>query len=354
MGVRKSLWWILTALIPAVTLAAMTLSPANLEKALTAQRQLAAEHPGDAMVFNDLGNLLVLSGRVSEAEEAYRRSLEIDPNRSTARFNLGLLLQQLGRNREALGEYQKVVKQDPSQAWAHYQIGTLYEAWHQEERAIKAYAQAFSIDPQLAFPEVNPHVIDNGLVTEALLRANRKPQGGVLAPKAYEDPGRIADLLVPRVPVPSGEEGAETETEAAAEQPVEETVGGIRTLTEGDLNPDASSNQAAPLGQSLPRYGTTYRPPRTVVRPPTTRQPIVRPQSPPTVQRITPGVVGVPVPRGVPSEEPDRTRPQEDSQGRVQIPSRTPTGFQPGLPSSGRLEMRLLPWPTTEPIQAAG
>jgi predicted TPR repeat methyltransferase len=335
----------------------MTLSPPNLEKALAIQSRLAAEHPGDARIFNDLGNLMVLSGKLIEAEQAYRRALELEPGRVTARFNLGLLLQQMGRSREAMAEYQKVVKADPAHAWAYYQIGTLHEKAQLGERAVRAYARAFSLDPQLAFAEVNPQVIDNTYLTEALLEADRQSAGAVLAPKAYEDPGRIAALLVPQVPAAEGEEmedDADTEGEGEAETVMEEPVDAAgaleeapRTLTEGDLDPDAKSNQAAPLTRSYPgRRGTTYRPPRTV-RPPTTsqRQPIgpqaqpLRPQAP-RVQRTPSGVLVVPGQQNTPRVPPQA---DQDNRGRVQIPAQPPTRFRPGLPSSGRLEMKLVP-----------
>lgn len=357
---RRSFGWILLAFIPAVTLAAMTLSPPNLEKALAIQSRLAAEHPGDARIFNDLGNLMVLSGKLTEAEQAYRRALELKPDRVTARFNLGLLLQEMGRSREAMAEYQKVIKADPTHAWAYYQIGTLHEKAQLGERAVRAYARAFSLDPQLAFAEVNPQVIDNAYLTEALLEADREATGAVLAPKAYEDPGRIAALLVPKVPVAEdGEMETDAEGEGETEVAMEEPAGAAgaleeapRTLTEGDLDPDAKSNQAAPLTRSYPGRGTTYRPPRTV-RPPTTsqRQPIgpqaqpLRPQAP-RVQRTPSGVLVVPGQQNTPRVPP---RAEQDNRGRVQIPAQPPTRFRPGLPSSGRLEMKLVPPGAAEP-----
>ena len=100
----------------------------NLTKAIEAQRRLTAEHPQDPAVFNDLGNLLMLVPQAAEAEAAYRKAIELDPNKASALFNLGLLLQQRGELREAEDLYQRAVKADPNHAWAHYQLGTIEEA----------------------------------------------------------------------------------------------------------------------------------------------------------------------------------------------------------------------------------
>lgn len=363
---RRKSWWILTALVPALTVAAMTTAPPNLGKALDAQQRLAAEHPRDTKVLNDLGNLLVLAGRTSEAEQVYLQAIKVDPARVSARFNLGLLLQQQGRNQDAFEQYKEILRIDPTYAWAHYQIGTLHDLWRRDSEALQAYARAFALDPQLAFPEVNPQVIDNRLLTEALLAAHKRPQTTTLAPKVYDDPGRIARLLVP--PVAEDEEAAEgdeaageTAPEAAGEaapaaaeapspEPSEEGAtggeGSARVLTQGDLDPAAPSNQAAPLGAGA-RRGTTYRPSSTAGHLPQSVQERLErlraqalqrqgaAQQPPPPTTVVPGTVGTP--RTAPGQPQAR-----DSQGRVQTP-RMPTVTRPGTSSTGRLEIELIP-----------
>ena len=60
-------------------------SPPNLYEALRAQQAEASLHPSDPEILNDLGNLLVLAGSLDQAEEAYRRSLELDPQQEEAK-----------------------------------------------------------------------------------------------------------------------------------------------------------------------------------------------------------------------------------------------------------------------------
>lgn len=359
----KSLWWILIATVPAVTLAAMTVAPRNLESALAAQLELAKQNPQDASVFNDLGNLLVLRGDLDKAEDAYFHAVEIEPSKVSARFNLALLLQQEGRNRAALEQYREVLRVSPSHAWTHYQIGTLYDLAKQDDLAVKSYARAFSLDPTLAFPEVNPQVIDNRLLTQALLLAHRSGSAAPLVPKSYDEPTRIAKLLVPPIPVPAqaedeGEDGEMTEETTVAEEGEDLEDESPQRLTSGDLDPDAPANQAAPLDR-FGRGGTTFRSPTRVRIPGNLRQfqqravPNTR-----TIPRVGGGrslgnVVGeVPAETGHDSTSP--TNPLADRPpGRMEVPPGSlPERFRPGTPSTGRLDIRLSPLHSEEELAA--
>jgi Tfp pilus assembly protein PilF len=308
------------ALVAAFALAAMAAVPANLNKAIDSQRKLAAERPQDPAVLNDLGNLLLLADQPAPAEEAYRKALELDPDKVTALFNLALLQQQRGERREALSLYKKVVALQPGHAWAHYQIGTLYESWDETSKAVEHYARAFALDPQLAFKEVNPHIVENKLVTQAMIRAydeesaGRKPQ----VPKAFDEPGRIAKLLVP-IPQAAQAEPAD----AVAGQP------GTQQGQPGDtvLRPD--DLRGKPTGQAIPQGGSRMG--RGSVRQqPTDRglrqwerpEPNVAPQPmDPTAPRM--GVPGQP--------------------GQVVTPPPGGVYYRPGSPSSGRLDIKVVP-----------
>ncbi len=315
---RRFITWAL--ILPLVALAAWAAVPANLAKALEVQRRLARERPQDAAVFNDLGNLLQMAGNAAEAEEAYRRALELDPERVSARFNLALLLQQRSELRPALRQYRQVVEQQPRHAWAHFQIGTVLEASGHEESAIAAYAEAFRLDPQLAFPEVNPQVIDSKLVTQAMLRAYRTAEPEILPPPVYEQPNRIAELLVPPVEVPAATQPGATDvagapqstrgTAAPGQAGTPTTPGGSRVLRPGNLQGGAV-NQAAPQGGL--RGGSRARPPQGYFPPP----------------------------------GPNWNQP--DPEGRGQVPEEsveppsTTVIVRPGIQSTGRLELDLAP-----------
>lgn len=311
------------ALVAAFAFAAV---PGNLGKAIEAQRKLAAERPQDPAVLNDLGNLLVLAEQPDQAEEAYRKALELDPDKVTALFNLALLRQQRGDRREALSLYRKVVSLQPGHAWAHYQIGTLYESWDEEAKAVEHYARAFALDPQLAFKEVNPHIVENQLVTQAMIRAydeqgaGRKPQ----VPKAFDEPGRIARMLVPNPQT----QPAEAEAVAGSEQTQPGATGqqrqGDNVLRQDDL-------RRSPTGQAVPQGGS--RTGRGSVR----QQPTDRGLR--QWERPEPNVAPQPM-------DPTAPRPgypgQPGQPGQITPP---PGGvyYRPGSQSTGRLDIKVVP-----------
>lgn len=307
---RRHTPWITLIVLGAAVLVALrapaVAPPANLDQAIESQRALAAQQPGDPQILNDLGNLLLLTGAMEEAEAAYRDALAIDPEMSSARYNLALLLAQTERPRLALEELQRVVDAEPDNAWAHYQIGAVLDARGADRRAVRRYATAFRLDPQLAFSDVNPHVIGNEHLTAAMLLAYRDIPLATQAPKTYERPARIVDLLVPSpVEAAPAEVLAEEGTAPAAPRSqatyapgaaaVEEGANGGRVLRERDLERGGTVNQIVVPGYEQPRGGTRVPPVRTYtppgrVQPNDGRTPNAAPGQPGSRQRFVPGI----------------------------------------------------------------
>jgi hypothetical protein len=303
--------------ITAMTAAAAAVPP-NLSKALEAQKRKAAEQPRDASVFNDLGNLLLLAGQADQAEAAYRHAVDLDQHRPSAQFNLALLLQQQGRVAEARQLYEKVAELEPRHAWAHYQLGVLAERRGDKSRAVREYAQAFRLDPQLAFRQVNPQIVDNGLVTESLLQAYRRSSAGE-APAIYDDPSRIRELMVP-TPKEAAEAKA-AEAPAAAIAAPAGAAGRTSVLRPRDLPSGTNLGQATPPGT---RPGTAGRPGMqgmpTGYVPPNYQPPggdtyqgrrWARPNPNPNLDGTQPGTVVTPPPAGL------YYKPQVTSTGRL-------------------------------------
>lgn len=315
---RPTLWILAAALAGLAAFAALAAVPPNLARTIEEQRRLVAERPNDAAVYNDLGNLLLLVPQPAEAEGAYRKAVELDPNKVSALFNLGVLLQERGELREAHKLLRQVVKLEPRHAWAHYQLGALEEKWGQESRAIESYAAAFSLDPQLAFPEVNPHIVENELVTPAMLKAYQSDYSSAVVPQVYDEPGRIAKLLVPP-PQPAADEMTQAAEQAPADSRTQAPGAAgqqPKVLRPGNLDPSAATGQAAPQGRFQP--GTRGAP-----------QPGMR-----TWTR--------PEPQAVPDEE--GYIPEEGVQpGEVVTPPPGGVYYRPGIQSTGRLNIRVMP-----------
>ena len=172
-------------------------SPPNLPEALRAQQAQALQHPNDPEILNDLGNLLILAGSLDEAEETYRRSLEISPDNTTTRYNLALVLMEQGLNKQATKELYQLLELDPYHAWSLYQLGTLSASAGRRSKAVDFYTRALTLRPELASPAINPHVIENRYLTESQLRLYLANAEAAQAPRLYQRPGHVAELLIP-------------------------------------------------------------------------------------------------------------------------------------------------------------
>jgi hypothetical protein len=339
---RKLAGYMVAVLLPTLVVVGVTPPPTNLPQALSEQERLTAERPQDARVWNDLGNLLALASRFEEAEAAYRKSLELEPARASARFNLGLLYQQRGDAKAALKEYRQLLEDHPGHAWGHYLTGAIYEQAGQPKKAVERYAQAFRLDPHLAFAEVNPYVIDSRLSTEALLAANTQRPATSLAPKTYEEPARITQILVPPPP-----KEAPAADDLAGEEPVEDedlarARPRDRVLNARDLDPDAPANQVNPsgsqgFGASGFGFGGARRSPGG-----SGVTPRHLPRNPVTQGRVPGQLRPQLLPQAVIEEGGDPTaaptgggRPLTTPRGRIQ--------FQPGTASTGRTGTELVP-----------
>lgn len=198
---RSSRWLRFARALPVVLVAggwaAAATVPPRFDKALADQQRRVAENPRNVAALNDLGNLLVHFGELEAAETAYRRALEVDPSHLQSRYNLALALLEGGRKRDARGELARVVERAPNHAWAHYQLGAIHAEQGRRRQAIRAYAAAFAHDGSLADPINNPHVVGNPLATQALLRSYEEQLPAVQVPRAYAEPQRVAESLLP-------------------------------------------------------------------------------------------------------------------------------------------------------------
>ena len=330
--------------------------PRNIDRAIETQRALAAERPADSGVENDLGSLLVLGEDFAGAEQAYRRAIELDPENASAHFNLGLLLQQMGNRRDALKAYKRTVELEPRHAWAHYQEGTIYHAQGRDSAAKKAYAKALAFDPALGNPEINPHLLENNLATSAMLYSYRHYREELLPAKEFEEPARIAGVLIDR---PAGEEA---KAAAAAQSTAGEAEGGF--VRGSGASPESAAAAADAAAAAAAAEAGVFNPADDAMTPPGREEPPARvltskdldPSS--TANQIGGGAVAggsaaskaaggriTSTNRGRTRDaQPTPTRPtlRGPQSGSTSPQAPPPAGFLPTSESTGRIETRLV------------
>lgn len=134
-----------------ITLSALTWRQCGMYRDLeTLWRTTIERNPKAWMAYNNLGNVLLQTGRVEEAIAQFKAALEIDPRYATAESNLGNAFLRLGQAETSLAHLRTAVELDPRDAEAHNNLGnTLLQLGRQDEAAAE-YRQAFEIDPSYA------------------------------------------------------------------------------------------------------------------------------------------------------------------------------------------------------------
>jgi tetratricopeptide (TPR) repeat protein len=107
----------------------------------------APEPAADVDSLFDTGLAMEDAGRWSEAADAYRRALDIEPADPILHFNLGNVLFALGQADESAQSFRRALKYDPYYAEAWNNLGNACaqrEAWRQ---ALSAFRRAVQLVP---------------------------------------------------------------------------------------------------------------------------------------------------------------------------------------------------------------
>jgi rhomboid protease GluP len=99
-----------------------------------------------------LGQAYFQRQQYSEAEQAFRRALALDPQGSDVRYQLAVTLMAERRPKDALAAFEEIAKRDPANVSAQMGIGAAAELDGDYERALRAFQVAARVDP--ANPQV--------------------------------------------------------------------------------------------------------------------------------------------------------------------------------------------------------
>lgn len=119
-------------------------APGDAEDAYRRALELAPDYV-DAWL--NLGCLLCDQGRLADAIAQYREALSYLPHQPLIHFNLGVALEDAGAKREALDSYHACIALAPDFADAHYNAARLHEALGDPHRAIRHYNQYRRLEP---------------------------------------------------------------------------------------------------------------------------------------------------------------------------------------------------------------
>ena len=128
---------------------AMAASKAGMkDEAIPMMRSVVAKDQNDFPAWTELGTLYFLSGKIQEAETAYRKALEIKPDFMLAILNLGKLQMSEKKYDDAVVTLTKGIQADPTSADAFHYLGESYLQIKQGNRAVIALNEAIRLAPQ--------------------------------------------------------------------------------------------------------------------------------------------------------------------------------------------------------------
>lgn len=128
---------------------AMTLQAHRLEApALAAYTVAAKALPDDPRWPFYIGVEHEEQGRLNQAETAYKRSLELAPDRAQSWSRLGRVYYELGRVEDAVQAFSHALKRDDGLAHAHAGLGDLAVLAQRDVQAIEHYQRALALQPE--------------------------------------------------------------------------------------------------------------------------------------------------------------------------------------------------------------
>ena len=116
-------------------------------KAVETFQALQAQRPQDPRVLNELGLAYAKQEKNSEAEQAYRKAVQLDPAFPEAHFNLGTLyLRQMGLP-EAEAEFRLAIKNRPDYVKAYNNLGLALMSMGKFDESEQNFKKAVELAP---------------------------------------------------------------------------------------------------------------------------------------------------------------------------------------------------------------
>ncbi len=107
------------------------------KEAEEAYRKAIELDPKNADALVNLGRLRHEAGDVRAAEALYRRALHVRPKDATAAFDLGVALEDQGRTEDAAEAYETALRMDAEHADAHFNLAGVLERLGKREHALQ-------------------------------------------------------------------------------------------------------------------------------------------------------------------------------------------------------------------------
>ncbi|UQA56401.1 tetratricopeptide repeat protein [Polyangium aurulentum] len=128
--------------------------PATMSEAEELYRKAVELDPWLAIAYTNLGNICFRRGEEAEAEKLYRRALEIDRVQPEAQYNLGYVMLERGKAGEAIEFFRGAIESDPRFADAYFNLAMAYEQIGDSGKARPCWRKYLEIEPTGTWAEI--------------------------------------------------------------------------------------------------------------------------------------------------------------------------------------------------------
>ncbi|RMD90327.1 MAG: tetratricopeptide repeat protein [Calditrichaeota bacterium] len=109
------------------------------DSALFWTKKQISYNPNDFWAYDHLGWAYLGLDSLRQAEQAFKRALEINPKSTLELYRLAHTYRLQGRYQEGLQPIQKILEINPKETWAYYHLGILYQLLGNKKEAHKNF-----------------------------------------------------------------------------------------------------------------------------------------------------------------------------------------------------------------------
>ena len=162
----------------------------NFEKCAKHYSEILLLAPENVYTVRNLGLVKMRLGLQKEAEEFFKKAIELNPNDGYSHFLLGVYYYRIGMDDAAIASIDRGLKISPENAKAHHYLGAICIKQGLREKAIKEFESVIALDPSFGdayynlaylYATSNPKRLD--LARDCYLRAQ---QNGTSADNAMD------------------------------------------------------------------------------------------------------------------------------------------------------------------------
>ncbi|MEP7121296.1 MAG: tetratricopeptide repeat protein, partial [Byssovorax sp.] len=129
-------------------------NPATIPEAEDLYRRAIELDPWLAIAYTNLGNVCFRRGDEENAEIFYRKALEIEATQPEAQYNLGYVMLERGQAAEAVAFFRGAIGSDPRFADAYFNLAMAYEQVGSPEKARPCWRKYLEIEPTGTWAEI--------------------------------------------------------------------------------------------------------------------------------------------------------------------------------------------------------